>query len=95
MAERTYTELVKEYERLCAQTPKMRELIAHDPSAEARRKGFEHLLSLVLYQAGIQDFLIEELRAHVEQIQASLGLSPWPPVSGGRDRRKRRVRRKA
>ena len=95
MAERSYKEWVEEYEKICARQPKIVDLIASDPSPEALRLGVDHLLRLFSCEAAMHEFEHQWLQNRIAQIEDNLGLSPWPPASGGRARRKRRVRRKA
>jgi|CXWL01.1.fsa_nt_gi hypothetical protein len=90
MAERTYKEWVEEYERLCARTPKIFDLIAQDPSAQVLRLGIDHLLSLSLCESSMHEFEHQQLQRRVERLERSLGLAPEPPPSGGAVRRVRR-----
>ena len=90
MPDRTYTEWVEEHERLCALTQKIFDLIACDPSAEARRLGVSHLLRLSVCETAMHECELQSLQDRLQRIEDNLGLSPLPPPSGGAARRVRR-----
>ena len=89
MADRTYEELVEQYERICTRMPQTFDLIGTDLSAEALRLGVELLLDLSVCESALHEAELAQLQDRVKRIEDSLGLSPLLPSSGGAARRVR------
>jgi hypothetical protein len=90
MAEPTLEELIVRYEQVCARIPRVFDLIADAPSAAALQLGIETLLDLHLCESALYEVERSQLQDRLKRIEDSLGLTPWPPASGGTVRPSRR-----